>query len=201
MTQQEIQAVMSDIDSRFPGLRLSNRFEWTHKVAYKCYLVDKAVGQKRADPGRPISDDTIGWIRSGSVIGSPGQEISMIFDAVDLLDGSTGAMHFNNVGPVNQVFVIPTVTDVVGNGSGTNPNPPNTVPYRPYDGDSAWLEVGRVLVFDYSRRPQLLDDQSVVWTARTIHDCYMEKLSLQQSIDKHRIEWCAALGVPVIPIP
>jgi len=88
---------------------------------------------------------------------------------------------------------------------GPTPQPPsNTVPFHGYDGDEKWKQVGVVLASDYARKPQALDADSVVWTARTIHDCYMgpdaskPPLSLDESIKKHRAEWCAALGVPVV---
>ena len=87
------------------------------------------------------------------------------------------------------------------------PNPTPTVPWVAYAGDNFWHEkVGKVLTFDYNRRPQTLDAMSSVWVARVIHDATMgpepgKILTLDESLAKHRPNWCAALGIPVIPYP
>jgi hypothetical protein len=76
---------------------------------------------------------------------------------------------------------------------------PKTVPYKAYEGDEYWHEqVGKILYADYIRAGRTgLDSMSSVWTARTIHDIKMEGLSPSNSVAKHRIEWCAGLGIPV----
>jgi hypothetical protein len=91
-------------------------------------------------------------------------------------------------------------------GPTPTPTPPaNTVPYHPYDGDDKWLPVTRIMESDYKRANGVgLDSGCGMWIGRTIHDCYMEKnpatgklFTLDESIAKHRVEWCAILGVPV----
>ncbi len=73
----------------------------------------------------------------------------------------------------------------------------SSVPRVGYPGDAVWDEFGRVYEADVRRAGQTLNAQSFRWGGRTMHDDYMEGLTLQQSIDKHRIEWCALLGIPV----
>ena len=198
MTKAQIQAQIALIEARYPGLRMSNRYEWTHKVAHACYLQDATVGQKRADAGRPISDDTIGWAAS-PVIGVPGQQVAVTFNAVDLLDGSTGAIHWDeNPGITNQLFVIPLTTDI-----GTSPVPaPPPVVVQPYPGDAVWDAVGVQLFADYARAGQPPNPQMGRWFGRTIWDATEGDgtvLTVPESITKHRAEWCAVLGIAVTP--
>jgi hypothetical protein len=51
---------------------------------------------------------------------------------------------------------------------------------------------------DYRRagRPGL-DDNCGCWIARTDYDIYVGGMTVQASIEKHRPEWCAALGISV----
>jgi hypothetical protein len=86
----------------------------------------------------------------------------------------------------------------------------NTVPYQPYQGDASNNELKRTLSFDYSRRPQGVDWDVSVWAFRFQHSALMgpippelggKPLGTQGAMNKHRPEWCAALGVPVIPVP
>lgn len=99
---------------------------------------------------------------------------------------------------------------------GSNPVPgPKMVPYKSYEGDTYWHDkVGKALYWDYTGKTHDdkptsdnragrigLDSMSAIWIARTIHDIKMEGLDPQQSLDKHRAEWCAGLQIPVIPIP
>jgi hypothetical protein len=117
MNREAIEANARLIDARFPGLRQRNRYGWTHKVARLCYEQDQTVGQKRASPGRPVSEDTLGWSET-PVFGASGDELAIPFTAVDLLNGTTGEIHwleFQNL--TDQIFVIPTETDTVGNGA------------------------------------------------------------------------------------
>lgn len=67
-----------------------------------------------------------------------------------------------------------------------------------YPGDATWDAFGAIYEADVKRAGQVLNAQSFRWAGRTMHDDYMEGLSLDQSIAKHRAEWCAILGIPVI---
>ena len=124
MNREAIETNARLIDTRFPGLRQRSRYDWTHKVARLCYEQDRTVGQKRASRGRPISEDTLGWSQT-AVSGSPGQEFAIPLTAVDLLNGTTGEIHWLEFPDLtDQIFVIPTETDTVGNGAHAPTAPP-----------------------------------------------------------------------------
>ena len=74
--------VVQQIRSEFPNLDLTvdaQRFEFTHRVAYRLWQQDNKWGQKNAGDNRPTSDDAIGYLRPDV---GPGR-----FEAVDLLGG------------------------------------------------------------------------------------------------------------------
>lgn len=66
-----------------------------------------------------------------------------------------------------------------------------------YAGDEAFDRVGAVLFADYAEAGQAPNDGMARWMARTIYDWIAGvTATLQASIDKHRGEWRAALGLP-----
>ena len=72
---------------------------------------------------------------------------------------------------------------------------------KPYPGDPVWDEVGVMLFADYARAGQAPNPQMGRWFGRTIWDATEGDesglvLTVQQSIDKHRKEWRAILGLP-----
>lgn len=84
----------------------------------------------------------------------------------------------------------------------------NMVNKTPYAGDEQWDQFGKIILKDYGRAGRniiaqdgsvhtILDAQSFRWAGRTIHDDYMEGITLEESIVKHRKEWCGILGIPV----
>ena len=125
---------------------------------------------------------------------------NMLFQAVDIIGGAEGPNPQYNYG-----IDIPRykMSDWLKEPNGESQ--PSTVPYKAYEGDEYWNnQVGKILFWDYTdktRANKPLDSMSSVWTARTIHDIKMEGLTPQQSVDKHRIEWCAELKIPVVPYP
>jgi len=113
MTRSRIEAYIRGLERAFPNLRTSNPSLWTNKLALVCYNEDKTIGQKKTKTG-PISHDTIG-ISNVPVIGDFGDTKEIIFDGVDLLEGSTLAYRWLFLGTItDQVFVIPNLTDVNG---------------------------------------------------------------------------------------
>lgn len=65
-----------------------------------------------------------------------------------------------------------------------------------YAGDDAFDRVGAVLFADYAEAGQAPNEGMARWFARTIYDWIAGVTnSLQASIDKHRGEWRAALGL------
>jgi len=82
--------------------------------------------------------------------------------------------------------------------------PSSMVPWVVYD-ENGFQELKRELAYDYTRRPQGADFDVSVWAARTFHNAFMgpdkTPLGMTAGIARARNEWCAALGVPVIPVP
>ena len=205
-----IESIIKDVEKAYPGLRMSNRWEWNHKVAYIGYLRNKRIFQKRAGSG-PVSEDTIG-ITNESINGVGGQEINATFEAVDLVSGSTGAIQWLSYGLVNQTLVVPTVADIslIGNTPTPTPvpvPPPIPIPFPSYNSlgdDQVFGNVlGKTLESDYHEAGRLPDGGFVIWASRTLYDAFywiivdkMEaKAAVLKSIDKHRKEWRHELGL------
>jgi hypothetical protein len=85
---------------------------------------------------------------------------------------------------------------------GGAPQPPATPTYPSYEalgGDSGGVAITRQLEADYKRagRPGL-DGDCGAWQQRVSYDFLTGVCkTVQESIDKHKAEWCAALGIPV----
>lgn len=81
--------------------------------------------------------------------------------------------------------------------------PPVPHPPTGYPGDAFWDDVTRLLEQDMRAVGQTLNFQSGRWIARTIWDVVAgdpsgRKLSLEESVAKHRNEWRAVLGLPLL---
>lgn len=163
---------------------------------------------KRGNP-QDISDDILAYAGEGSAVdvvnGGPMEIIDVIGAA-----GTPSAVPTWNVGPggpgdrgtVVTVFTVP--------GDTPAPDPcaackselatlkATSVPKVGYPGDAVWDAFGSVYEADVKRAGQTLNAQSFRWAGRTIHDDYMEGLTLEASIARHRAEWCAVLGIPVV---
>jgi hypothetical protein len=79
--------------------------------------------------------------------------------------------------------------------------PPSQPAYTPYPGDHVWDSVGAVLFADYAEAHQAPNSQMGRWFGRTIWDATEGPapgvvLTVEASIQKHRPEWRAALGLP-----
>lgn len=87
---------------------------------------------------------------------------------------------------------------------GPVPTPIKMVPYVAYD-ENANQEMKRELAYDYARRPQNADFDVCIWNARVFHNAYMgpdgTPLGMVNGTSRARNEWCAALGIPVVPVP
>lgn len=78
------------------------------------------------------------------------------------------------------------------------PTPQPTPHARVYPGDDIGWQIGRVLDADYKRAGRSsLDAGSTVWSFRTAWDVANGE-AVESAIARHRQEWCAILGVPVI---
>lgn len=198
-TQVLIKKNIDLVEAGYPNLRRTNKWEWNHKVAWLCWLESKMVGQKRNGNG-PISEDTVGIVTQ-PIVGNPGQEINTTFEAIDLINGTTGEIHWLSHGIVTQTFIIPLPADVTGVD---NPDLPTaTTDFVSYWGDEKSDYLGKLLVFDYGRAGQTLNFESVRWISRVFHSAYFgpntTPLGMNAAIGKHRAEWCSILGVQVVP--
>lgn len=87
------------VDARFQHLRLGSddqQREWMARVAFVlAQKVDGRIGQKRADPTRPISRNTLGIGTTGAL------------EAVVLIDENTKARVWKSLGTIAHVWVAP----------------------------------------------------------------------------------------------
>lgn len=128
-----------------------------------------------------------------------------LYRAVDLIGAAESTDLLN---PPRKNFGIdePRYTDEFWLASpasgGTSPS--NMVPWVAYD-ENGFQELKRELAYDYARRPQGADFDVSVWAARTFHNAFMgpdkTPLGMSAGISRARNEWCASLGVAVVPVP
>lgn len=88
---------------------------------------------------------------------------------------------------------------------GAAPEPPVPQPpaHTPYPGDPVWDAVGVTLFADYASAGQSPNPQMGRWFGRTIWDATEGDetgtvVTVEASIAKHRNEWRAALGLPLL---
>ena len=76
----------------------------------------------------------------------------------------------------------------------------DVVPWVAYN-EQSFQRLKNQLAYDYGRRPQLADFDVSVWAARVFHSQYFgpnkTPLGFDAAMQKHRPEWCGALGIPV----
>lgn len=198
-TQEIVEKNRALVNQYYPGLSNSNTWEWNHKIAFLSWLESKGlVGQKSTTPTSPVSEDTIG-ILTHPLVGLPGQNFyPFTFEAVDLRNGSNGAMQWLSFGLVSQNFIIPTVADVSLIPS--QPNPGKTVPWIEYN-ENGFQRLKNMVAHDYGRRPQGPDYDVSVWSGRYFHNCYMGPdgipLGEQKALERVKPELCASLGIPL----
>lgn len=104
------------VDARFQQLRLgdeSQQREWMARVAFVlAQKVDARIGQKRADPTRPVSRNTLGVGATGAL------------EAIVIIDEQTKARTWQPLGTVAQVWVAPPAfTDMADVLAATMPTP------------------------------------------------------------------------------
>lgn len=115
--------------------------------------------------------------------------------AVDFIGGAGGS----NPQPAWQVdeprYSAKDWADPTDHGFGAVPVP---VPvYPPYPGDAVFDQVGEMLFADYALAGQPPNPQMGRWFGRTIYDWIAQVTpTLDASIEKHRKEWRAILGLP-----
>lgn len=94
--------------------------------------------------------------------------------------------------PTTHTSVVPTVPTVPA-----CPVCPPVVRVPGYAGDAVFDQVGAILFADYAEAGQEPNDGMARWMARTIYDWVAGNTrTLAESIEKHRKEWRALLGLP-----
>lgn len=173
------------------------RHEFIKLLAKDLNAKDAQIGLngKRGNPN-DLSMDALNYIGEGAGSTPNGVACSVI----DCVSGAGGA----NPQPVWNVFTTP----VEASGAWVDPDgvsvaPPAPVPvmpsYEELGGDEGAKKITRMIEADYKRagRPGL-DGDCGGWLRRTDYDVLSGKVkTVEESIAKHRPEWCAALGIPV----
>lgn len=167
--------------ARFPPQSTPNR-DWILRVAqqFAYAFPGEGWGVKRAQPNSPQSDNVIAR-----------QPPSGGFFGYRLIPATANPVAISLTG---QTFVPVSPVDHLGGASPPHPAPtPAPVPQPAYPGDAPFDAVGVQLWADYAAHGHPPDPQMGRWFGRTIWDHLREGLTLQQSIEKHRAEWLAAL--------
>lgn len=161
------------------------------------------LSMKRADPGRPISDEVVVFLKTGP-------EYRTFADFL-ISGGSSGwklSKHLEGRLPTVQPLVNPLTLGLLPEASfaptvpGCQPPTPTPTPVPPpstppYPGDPVFDAVGVALFADYAEAGQSPNPEMGRWFGRTIYDWLAKVVpTLDASIAKHRAEWRAALGLP-----
>lgn len=158
------------------------------------------LSMKRADPGRPISDEVVVFLRTGP-------EYRVFADFL-ISGGSSGwklSKHLEGKLPIAQPLVNPLTLGLLQEASFA-PTVPGCVPPsapvpppvgKPYPGDQFFIEkLGQLLEWDYAEAGQRLNAGSSVWFSRTLWRYLNEGMTIEASTAQSRNEWRAALGLP-----
>lgn len=184
-----------------PPLNDDKAREWTFRLGQQFAFTfpGDGWGTKSAGNGRPQSTDVIARQSGGRLLG---------YDVIGG-QGSAGQVLISSPGEIDitgQVFVTTPAKDWLANvpgegpGPGTTPTKPPVPSYDSLGGDETGRKISRALDKDFRRagRPGL-DAESGMWAWRVLYDHAIGKTepTIESSIAKHRVEWCASLGIPV----
>ena len=160
----------------------------------RLYAIDPLFGLngKRGNPD-DMSWDAVNW--RGSATDPP--------NVIDVVAGAGGS----NPQPSWQVtnttgaWIDPRTKNTyynygTGGGNPPKPIPPPAPKYPPYPGDAAGNAVGQILFSDYERAGQAPNPGMGTWFNRVMYDA-LTGMGYEESVKKHRVEWCSALGIPV----
>lgn len=163
------------------------------------------LAMKRADPGRPISDEVVVYLKTGPEYrvfadfipngGSATWRLSKHLDGkLEIVQPLVNPL---TLGLLPEASFAPTVPGCKPPGSTPAPIPVPVPQPKPYPGDQFFIEkLGQILEWDYAEAGQRLNAGSSVWFARTIWRYVSEGMSIEQSTAQSRKEWRAALGLP-----
>lgn len=120
---------------------------------------------------------------------------------IDVIGGAGGpnptATWQNFTGPVESsgAFVAPRCKGDVPDATPEPPKPPPAPVKPPYPGDEVFDKIADVLFADYATAGQAPNPGMGRWFGRTVYDWLAGNTkTLDESITKHRAEWCAILG-------
>ena len=176
-----------------PALDSEAARQWTYKLGQQFALSFPAEnwGTKQADGSRPQSTDCIARQTSNKLLGydvlvsqgAPNQTINLHPEEMDISD---------------QIFIPTPPQDWIGEGAPTIPQ--GAYPsYEELGGDASGIKISTVMESDYrvAGRPGL-DGNCGAWMQRTVYDFVTGVCkTVEESIEKHRAEWCAELGIAV----
>lgn len=101
----------------------------------------------------------------------------------------------------DQFIFVPSKPKMI-DGPGVAHTPGSPAPaaiYPPYPGDAPFDAIAEQLFPDYARKGEAPNAGMGRWFGRTIYDWLVgNEKTLADSQAKHRKEWCAVLGIPVV---
>lgn len=207
MSVPNLQPLIEPLTTRFPSawakcLAPHDDGEFNARVCAVLYyekgLTKVGRNGKRGNP-KDLSKDIINWKGEGDNF-DPTQN-GLPCTIIDFIAG-----HESASAKIDQFYPDPngpgawvkplTLAEI---DAGAPPAPPAA---KPYPGDPVWDAVGVTLFADYARAGQSPNPQMGRWWGRTIWDATEgdesgKVYTVDESIAKHRKEWCAALGIPV----
>ena len=184
-----------------PPLHEDKAREWTFRLGQQFAFTfpGEGWGTKSAGGPRPQSTDVIARQTGGRLLG---------YDVVGN-QGLPSQVLISNPGEMDitgQLFIATPAKDWLADAPAPVPRPAPTPPkpvvpsYDSLGGDETGRKISRALDKDFKRagRPGL-DAESGMWAWRVLYDHAIGKTepTIESSIAKHRVEWCASLGIPV----
>lgn len=156
------------------------------------YELGPAYGFKRADPGRPISSESLAMAT----------EFKLLAWAWENQHNGQVEQFPESEDITGQVFVEATPVNHLGGAPPVEPPAPSAPAAGPYWGDAvsraAFGQLIVLLLGDYARAGNPIDDGIGVWLGRTMYDVMTRGEAVATAVPRHRREWCAILGIPVI---
>lgn len=165
------------------------------------------LAMKRADPGRPISDEVVVFVKLGP-------EYRVFSDFIPSGGSANWRLsdHLEGKLPIAQPLVNPLTLGLLQEASfaptvpGCSPPMPEPTPapvpvvvVPPYPGDPTGNLIGLALFADYAERGEAPNSGMAIWIWRCAWDMANQGLSADQAVEKHRAEWRRALGLPTLP--
>jgi hypothetical protein len=155
--------------------------------------VGKTAGEGQYTPPSGFPQQVGGYTLTGvshDAIGCADQRVDLLGNGNDGSEplGSPAVAQWLDIPPANWRPNNPIVP------FGGSVTPPALV-FPPYPGDPVFDQIGVALFADYSLAGQPPNPGMGRWFGRTVYD-YLAGMPIEKSIEKHRAEWKAVLGLP-----